>query len=89
MSTDPFASMSPGLNAPATHGENVNPSTLPLDTIPRFVIVSGDGFLSGTVISRNGGERSITIRALAGIPYPIRFRKILPETTATGITVFW
>lgn len=81
--SDSFSSHQPGLESPAMSIASVTPSdAADLSWATRAISVSGGGIVRLTTVS--GDEGSIFVAA--GVPFPIRARRIWASgTTATGI----
>lgn len=81
---DPFATHSTSLSSPLDNAQPITPGAADLAMVPRAVMVGADGTVTGTLA--NGV--SVTVPLLAGIVYPLRFRKIT-AAIATGIVGLW
>ncbi|MGI1662015.1 spike base protein, RCAP_Rcc01079 family [Palleronia sp. KMU-117] len=84
---DLFASSTPGLESPAAHLKVVTPSdSEDMPFASRALNVSGGGAVRVTTVA---GDVA-TIAVVAGVPFPIRCRRVWATgTTATGIVAMY
>lgn len=84
---DNFATLTSGLNAPATDGVAVTPSDSTVLTTTRAVFVGGAGNLS---VVMSSGTTLVLTGVTAGTLLPIRVTKVKStNTTATNIAALW
>lgn len=84
---DIFDGFSGGLESPATHVEAATPSdTADLANASRAINVAAAGAVRVTTVGGSVG----TVFVAAGVPFPIRAKRIWRTgTTATGIAVLY
>ena len=62
---------------------SITPSdSVELSPRPRAIMVGG----AGNLVARNGKDQDITIPVVAGQIVPIKAKRVLAATTATGLT---
>ena len=84
---DLFNNVSQGLESPATRLEDVTPSdTADLAYVTRALNVASNGTVR--VTTKDGDTATVTVAA--GIPFPVRVRRVWSTgTTATGIVAMF
>lgn len=85
--SDPFDGATTGLESPALHLAPVVPNdSTDLVTPSRALAVSQSGLVQITTITGQTG----TVFVAAGVPFPIRVRRVWASgTTASGIVALW
>lgn len=85
--SDPFESLAPGLESPATGAVHVSPSdTVNLATVSRALNAGTSGSVQVTML--DGGVVSLTIAA--GSVLPVRVTRVWATgTTATGLVALF
>lgn len=85
---DPFKGQGTGLTSPAVNAAAVTPNdSADLAVTPRALYLGASGNLA---VVMQGGQTVTFIALAAGVPHPLRARRVLATgTTATGIIAVW